>query len=514
MKIISNLSNSAAFGLDELDTFAIKLVKEEITPALTHILNLSISQGKFPDYWKTSKISPIHKKNDQLNPENYRPVAIIPVLSKVLERAVHNQLIQYIKENNLLNPNHHAYRDGYSTSTAVIEMIDTWIQAVEDGQLAGACFLDMSAAFDVVDHTILLDKMKIYGFTSDVIQWFDSYLSNRKQAVSVNGCLSELLSVESGVPQGSILGPLLYTLFVNELPDTIASNSSMSCYADDTTLTCKDSSHSELSRKLTEHYQSISKFMVDNRLKLNDDKSKLLVMSSSSVRIRSQSANMVTIQTDTEEIKPTSTVRLLGCHLQENLKWTQHIRDNEENLMQSLNKRLYAVSKISKISSFKTRKMIANGIFHSKLVYMINVWSSCSKEMIQALQIIQNRVAKMITRNWNNKNVENLNQIGWLSVSQLAFHQSVVMIHQVRVKNIPENIFRMYNWEYSHQTRQATSKKIKPIGLPKLELGKKSFKWRAAENYNSLPTSITEITDIQKFKIQSKKWTSHNIPYR
>ena len=145
---------------------------------------------------------------------------------------------------------------------------------------------------------------------------------------------------------------------------------------------------------------------------------------------------------------------------------------------------------------------------------MINVWSSCSKEMIQALQIIQNRVAKMITRNWNNKNVENLNQIGWHSVSQLAFHQSVVMIHQVKVKNIPQNIFGMYNWDYSHQTRQATSKKIKPTGLPKLELGKKSFKWRAAENYNSLPTSITEITDIQKFKIQSKKWTSHNIPYR
>ena len=120
----------------------------------------------------------------------------------------------------------------------------------------------------------------------------------------------------------------------------------------------------------------------------------------------------------------------------------------------------------------------------------------------------------MITRNWNNKNVENLNQIGWLSVSQLAFHQSVVMIHQVRVKNIPENIFRMYNWEYSHQTRQATSKKIKPIGLPKLELGKKSFKWRAAENYNRLLTNITEITDVQKFKILSKKWTSYNISYR
>ena len=178
--------------------------------------------------------------------------------------------------------------------------------------------------------------------------------------------------------------------------------------------------------------------MINNKLKLNDDKSNLLVITSSSARARSQSANLVSIETGTDEIKPTSTVRLLGCHLQENLKWTQHIRDNEENLIKSLNQRLHAVSKISQISSFKTRKMIANGIFHSKLVYMINIWSSCSKELIQALQIIQNRVAKMITRNWDNKNVENLQQIGWLSVAQLAFHQSVVMLHQVKVKQIPK----------------------------------------------------------------------------
>ena len=111
----------------------------------------------------------------------------------------------------------------------------------------------MSAAFDVVDHSILIEKLKIYGFSSNVIKWFDSYLSDRKQAVSVNGCLSKLLAVESGVPQGSILGPLLYTLFVNELPEIIDNNSSMPCYADDTTLTCQDSSHSELSKKLSEN---------------------------------------------------------------------------------------------------------------------------------------------------------------------------------------------------------------------------------------------------------------------
>ena len=137
-----------------IDTHVIKLVKAEILPALTHIVNLSISTKIFPSSWKKAKVIPLHKKDDLLNPKNYRPVAIIPIFSKVLERVIFNQMVAYITENKLIHPNHHAYRAGHNTTTALLQMYDVWLDS-----MAGVCFLDMSAAFDIVDHSILMNKL-------------------------------------------------------------------------------------------------------------------------------------------------------------------------------------------------------------------------------------------------------------------------------------------------------------------------------------------------------------------
>ena len=188
-KIISGLKNTSSVGLDFIDTKIIKLIKHEILPALTHIINLSISEQQFPDSWKKIKVIPLHKKGDILDPKNYRPVAIIPILSKVLERVMFNQIIKYLSENNLIHPNHHSYRQHHNTTTALIQMYDTWITAVDAGETVGVCLLDMSAAFDLVDHDLLLRKLRLYGFNEEAIGWLSSYLSNRRQCVSINGSL-------------------------------------------------------------------------------------------------------------------------------------------------------------------------------------------------------------------------------------------------------------------------------------------------------------------------------------
>ena len=229
--------------------------------------------------------------------------------------------------------------------------------------------------------------------------------------------------------------------------------------------------------------------MVENKLQLNNDKSHLLVFSSSKRKATTQLASLVEIRTPTNNIRPSSKQRLLGCWLQDNLKWTEHIRDNEESLMKSLNKRLNALKIITKISDFKTRKMIGEGIFLSKLVYMISVWSGCAKDLLTSVQTIQNRAAKLITKNyWEEKSETHLAQLGWLSVNQLSEYHNMLLIHQVKNNRTPHHLYEMYNWEYTYATRQAASNQIKPKGTPRLDISLKTYRWRAAVYYNKVPT--------------------------
>jgi hypothetical protein len=221
MKIIRDLKNSKSTGTDDIDTKIIKLVAGDILPAVTHIVNLSIREKEFPNLWKLSKVVPLLKKGDPLVPKNYRPVALLPILSKILEKAVFMQIVDYLDSNHLLHPNHHGCRSGHNTATALIQMYDRWVEDVEEGKLVGVMMIDLSAAFDMVDHSILLKKLHLFGLDEDAVKWMESYLSGRSQSVMIDGCMSPPLRIECGVPQGSILGPLMYILYTNDIPELV-----------------------------------------------------------------------------------------------------------------------------------------------------------------------------------------------------------------------------------------------------------------------------------------------------
>ena len=186
----------------------------------------------------------------------------------------------------------------------------------------------------------------------------------------------------------------------------------------------------------------------------------------------------------------------------EHLKWTEHLRDNkEENLLRSLSSRLGALKKISKVGSFRTRKMIANGIFMSKLTYLIELWGGCGIMLKRSLQMIQNKVARVVTKlDWSTSPSVLLHQIGWLSVNQLIFYHSVLLVYKVNLNKTPRYLHNMFSWSYNYDTRQATGGLIRLRGKPKLDVSKQSFRWRAANQFNQLPEDVRTSPTLAIFK--------------
>lgn len=526
--ILRGLKNSKSCGVDFLDTATLKLIASEITPALTHIINLSIRFSTFPSAWKHAKVIPLHKKGDTLDPKNYRPVAILPVLSKILERVVFEQTVYYFEANQLFHPNHHGFRKCHNTCTALLQMFDNWVEAAEGKKVSAVCMLDMSAAFDVVNHDILLRKLHFYGFDDNSLQWMLSYLTSRTQSVCIDSSMSNPLEITTGVPQGSILGPLSYIIYTRELPDVIftcgnhqnpgtfsylnntmcSSCGSVCCFADDSTLTVFGSNPADLERKLTDKFTSISDFLTSSKLKLNEEKTNLMLMATQSKR---RFSNMnIQLTTNSGIIYTSESNKLLGAQIHQDLKWSDHILE----VVKSLNMRLNGLKNVCKHANFKTRLMVANGIFISKLIYLIPLWGGSSKFLINMIQVVQNKAARYVTKKGIDEPVrELLKQCNWLSVNQLIEYHSILTVHSTLVSSYPVYLRNKFNSDFPKNTRQATQGKLRHsvFSGANLSLTTSSFTWRAIQSFNSLPMEIRTEKRRTKFKKAVKKWILDSI---
>ena len=300
------------------------------------------------------------------------------------------------------------------------------------------------------------------GFKKSAIVWIRSYLYARSQCVYVDGKLSGFKAVNVGVPQGSVLGALLYILFVNDLPEVVhghhgpgnqgagqlqevlyniscKSCGSLCCYVDDSTFMYSSSDPDQLSDMLTKQYRNLAKYMGDNRLVINNDKTHLLVMGS---KRQAQARKHVRVDTGTVTITPVETEKLLGINIHQSLKWHEHVLNNKKSLLSMLNTRLSALKRISVNASFLTRLMVGNACFMSVIVYMVAVWGGTEKYVIKAVQVMQNRAARCITKlGWLTPTRVLLEQCNWLSIKQLIFYHTALQVWKVRSSKVPAYMY-------------------------------------------------------------------------
>ncbi len=277
LRELKQLKRQKAFGVDNLPSGMLKDCREYIYQPLGYIINLSFQSSKVPSMWKTAKVIPIHKKGAHNEPENYRPISVLPVLSKVLERAVHQQLSEFLKEQNLLTKYQFGYRSNRSTNLVATLFLDDIRREVDVGNMVGAVFIDLSKAFDTLGHSILLSKLPAYGVHDNELLWFTDYLFGRQQYVQLGKVTLSMRPIYSGVPQGSILGPLLFNLYFNDFVDHLL-RVKVLMYADDTVIYCAGKDIECIENVLTRELEHVARYFDENELVINLKKGKTEVM--------------------------------------------------------------------------------------------------------------------------------------------------------------------------------------------------------------------------------------------
>ena len=445
---IKALKNTTAAGVDQLTTKFIKMLKKPLLHILTCICNRSFEQKKYPDVYKIARVTLLCKDvKEKFNPTKYRPVSILAAPSKVLEKVAITRVINHMEQNEFFPDEAHGYRSKRSCLTAVISMHDEILRDLEAGIDSLIIMCDLSNAFDTLSYKTIIDKLRVYGFTDDSLKWYESYLHGRRQFVGLSGQKSRERRLIRGVPQGSLNGSVLFSIIFGDVVIIqVVPGLFLIIYADDLTIKvrlCGNVAVDELT--INRQMNAIQLWMDANQLVFNDAKTECLLISK---KVNNNVYRDLKLTMRNGEVKPQKQVRMLGLFLTYNCRNDWYIDQMPNNLIQSLNHRMYVLSKLKTACGEKQFKLLCSGILVSKVLWGVSLYSQCTEILKDKVRLILNKLVRTAT---NTRLIEHrrtqsmYSELKWLSFDGLQRSQDLQLLWSVMWSGQPKSLAKRIN---------------------------------------------------------------------
>ena len=494
---LSQLDETKAPGPDGIPATILSRCAEELSHPLSVLYQKSLEEGRLPKEWKLARISPIYKKGSKRKPENYRPVSLTSQTCKILERIIRSHITEHLEIHELLSEHQHGFVRKKSCLTNLLESLEKWKTIVDEGAPVDIVYCDFRKAFDTVPHNRLIKKLSAYGLKGQLLAWLGDFLQDRWQQVTVGKSESNPVRVTSGVPQGSVLGPVLFVLYVNELPELVQSH--MKMFADDVKVFRGISNSSDQSA-LQDDLNALCNWSKDWLLQFNPKKCKVMHVGHSNP---TQNYYMKQSNGTTEELGTSKLERDLGVHIADTLKATSHCQIAAKKASSALCQLRMAFPNM-KMSSFR---VLYTTYVRPHIEYCIQAVGPYLKKDIKTLEAVQRRATKLIRGLKQLPYEERLKRLKLMSIEDRLRRGDLIETYKILTKKVHVNHTQFFRFCEDRRTR-GHSLKLE-VKRSRLQCRYKSFANRVVVTWNQLPEEVVSASSINSFKNQlDRHWAA------
>lgn len=494
LTIIKCMKNNSAAGHDGISSKVLKKLSQQLAPLLIHLITSIFATGIYPSTFKVAVVTPIYKSGPKTSVDNYRPISVLPVLNKIVEKTLHKRLLNFFNDHTKLLYSHQfGFRPKSGTENAAIELSNMIMRAIDENKIATGVFMDLKKAFDIVDHDLLLEVLEKYGIRGAALEIFRNYLKDREQIVKIDNIRSNAASIKTGVVQGSCLGPLLYLIFINAI-GSLKIFGKLFLFADDAVLVNIHEKTSSINDTIRLDMTPILEFFTHRKMIINSSKTNFMLFSSS--RMKNDFPNEIMLS-DTTTIKRVTSCKYLGLHIDEALKWSEHIAKLERKLAPANG----VLWKLRHALPFTSKKLIYDTLFQSHLHYMSALWGLAPVTALKNAQVLQNRALRNVYNLPNRANRVNMftHQVeSHLPIRGICTLAIATYIYNALHKNSLCNIqFQKVSELHSKNLRNTSN--LRPVKT-RTEFGARTMEAIGPRIFNKIPQEIKSSRHQHAFK--------------